>query len=248
MKLDVFGLEGIPRVEPGADLPDLLFKAAKQQDLEFRDKDIVVVTQKIVSKAEGRVVRLEDVSPSSFAKHIARYMDKDPRIIEVVLSEANRIIKMSRNAIIVETKHGFTCANAGVDYSNVEEGQVSLLPLEPDESAKRIRQRLEELTEKELAVVVTDTWGRPWRLGQVDFAIGVSGISPFRDYRGEEDMMGHELKVTNIAVADEIAAMAELVKGKSTGVPVVIVRGYDYKDRGGCAEDMIRPVEEDLFR
>lgn len=248
MSLKVFGLKGIPLVKPGMDVAELIYEAANHNGVEFIDKDVLVVTQKIVSKAEGRIVQLDTVSPSEFAEHIALTMEKDPRLAEVVLAETGRIIRMKGRALITETKHGHVCANAGVDFSNVEDGYVTLLPEDADASADRIRQRLEELTGRKLAVIVTDTWGRAWRMGQVDFAIGVSGMSPFRDYRGEKDFVGHTLHVTNIAVADELAGAAELVKGKSSGVPVVVVRGYNYVVDEGRGEDMIRPIEEDLFR
>jgi len=248
MSFTVTPLRGIPMVAEGDDLAALIHDAAQRQGLTLADKDVVVVTQKIVSKAEGRVVKLEDVEPSVFAHHIAVTMEKDPRVAEVVLRETSRIIRMKGRALIVETRHGHVCANAGVDLSNVEDGYVTLLPSDPDASAARIRVGLERLTGRRHAVIITDTWGRAWRMGQVDFAIGVSGMSPFRDYRGETDMTGHTLVVTNIAVADELAAAAELVKGKSEGVPVVIIRGYDYPEGEGRGSDLVRPLEEDLFR
>jgi coenzyme F420-0:L-glutamate ligase/coenzyme F420-1:gamma-L-glutamate ligase len=248
MSITITPLRGIPLVKQGDDLGSFIHEAALGQGLEWRDKDVVVVTQKIVSKAEGRTVRLDDVKPSAFAHHVAGTMEKDPRVAEVVLGEAARIIRMRGRALIVETHHGHVCANAGVDLSNVEDGYVTLLPVNPDASAARIRERLEGLTGRRLAVIVTDTWGRAWRMGQVDFAIGVSGMSPFRDYRGEADMLGHTLVVTNIAVADELAAAAELVKGKAEGVPAVVIRGYDYPEGAGGASSLVRPLEEDLFR
>jgi coenzyme F420-0:L-glutamate ligase/coenzyme F420-1:gamma-L-glutamate ligase len=248
MSITVTPLRGIPMVRQGDDLGSLIYEAARRHGLEWIDKDVVVVTQKIVSKAEGRIVRLDDVEPSAFAQHIAVSMEKDPRVAELVLRETSRIIRMRGRALIVETRHGHVCANAGIDQSNVKEGYVTLLPVDPDKSAEGIRTRLEALTGKRLAVIITDTWGRAWRMGQVDFAIGVSGMSPFRDYRGETDMLGHTLVVTNIAVADELAAAAELVKGKAEGVPVVIIRGYDYPVGEGGAVSIVRPLEEDLFR
>ena len=248
MSFSVFGLEGLPYVSEGDDIARLIYEAAVTVDLEFEDKDIVVVTQKIVSKAEGRIIKLDGVEPSSFASHIGKMMDKDPRLAEVVLMETSRIIRMKGNALIVETHHGHVCANAGVDFSNVKDGYVTLLPVDPDASARGLKDKLFELTGKKLAVIITDTWGRAWRLGQVDFAIGVAGMAAFRDYRGETDYLGHELRVTNIAVVDELAGAAELVKGKSTGVPVVIIRGYDYPEGDGLGSDLVRPVEEDLFR
>lgn len=248
MGVSIFGVEGLPMVRQGDDLAELIVDALRRQGETLRDKDVLVVTQKIVSKAEGRRVKLDEVEPSSFAKHIGETMEKDPRLAEVVLRETARIVGMKGRALIVETRHGHVCANAGVDFSNVEDGYITLLPLEPDASAREIRERLGEVAGVKPAVIITDTWGRAWRLGQVDFAIGVAGMSSFRDYRGEHDMMGHTLQVTNIAVADELAAAAELVKGKSMGVPAVVIRGYEYPEGDGRASDLVRPLEEDLFR
>ena len=246
--ISIIGLEGIPLIQRGDDLGRIIVEAAERQKVGIEDNDIIVVTQKIVSKAEGRLVDLKEIEPSEFAKEIADRTDRDPRHVEVILRDTSRIVKMKRGILITETKHGFVSANAGVDRSNVEEGLVSLLPEDPDESARRIRDEIREITGKETAVIITDTWGRPWRLGQVDFAIGLAGMSPFRDYRGETDMFGYTLSVTNIAVADELASAAELVKGKLRGIPVVIIRGYDYPKGKGSAKDMVRPIEEDLFR
>jgi coenzyme F420-0:L-glutamate ligase/coenzyme F420-1:gamma-L-glutamate ligase len=248
MRISIFGVKGLPMVRQGDDLAELIVEALRRQGESLRDSDVLVVTQKIVSKVEGRRVRLDEVEPSSFAKHIGETMEKDPRLAEVVLRETSRIIGMKRRALIVETRHGHVCANAGVDFSNVEDGYITLLPVDPDASAREIRERLGEITGVKPAVIITDTWGRAWRLGQVDFAIGVAGMSPFRDYRGEQDMMGHTLHVTNIAVVDELAAAAELVKGKATGVPAVVIRGYEYPEGDGRASDLVRPLEEDLFR
>lgn len=248
--IESIGLEGIPSIEWGDDLAGLIVTAAERQGVGLVDGDVIVVTQKVVSKAEGRVVNLGDVKPSSFAKEVAKRQEKDPRHVELILRESRRVVKMKRGILIMETRHGFICANAGVDRSNIEEGNVCLLPIDPDSSAQRIRERIKELTGRNVAVIVTDTWGRPWRLGQVDYAIGVAGMSPFRDYRGEQDSYGYELEVTNIAVADELASAAELVKGKVGNIPVVIIRGYHYQppsDKRG-ARALVRPVEEDLFR
>ena len=245
----IIGLKGIPLIKPGDDLGEIIVRAAEEQGIEIRDEDIIIITQKIVSKAEGRVIALKDVVPSEFAEHVAETMHKDPRLVEVVLRETGRIIRMKDGHLIMETKHGFVCANAGVDRSNVEgEDIVTLLPEDPDKSAREIRKRIKELTGKSPAVIITDTWGRPWRLGHVDFAIGIAGMNPFRDYRGEVDMFGYTLRVTRMAVADELASAAELAKGKAEGIPVVIIRGYDYPKGDGSAKDLIRPIEEDLFR
>lgn len=247
--ISIIGLTKIPLIEKGNDVGKIIVTAAEEEGVEIMDGDVIVVTQKIVSKAEGRVICLKDIEPSEFARQVAAQMNGDPRHIEVVLRETNRIVKMRDGHLIMETKHGFVCANAGVDRSNIkDEGMVSLLPEDPDESARRIRDKIRELTKKNIAIIITDTWGRPWRLGQVDFAIGVAGMNPFMDYRGDVDMFGYVLKVTIIALADEIASAAELVKGKSKGIPVAIVRGYDYPKEEGCARDIIRPILLDLFR
>lgn len=246
--IKIVGLEGIPEIKVGDDLGEIIVRAAERQGLGIEDGDVVVVTQKIVSKAEGRILNLDGVEPSSFALEVARSSGKDPRHVEAILRETRRIVKMRGHVLVMETRHGFVCANAGVDLSNIGGGRASLLPEDPDESARRIRRRIMELTNREVAVIVTDTWGRPWRLGQVDFAIGVAGMKPLRDYRGERDSFGYELKATNIAVADELAAAAELAKGKLSGIPAVIIRGYEYPKGEGRATDMNRPIEEDLFR
>lgn len=244
------GVTGIPLIEKGDDLGKIISDATESQGIRIKDGDVIVVTQKIVSKAEGRVLSLKEIEPSLFAWQIATKMNKDPRHIEVILRETNRIVKMKDGHLIMETKHGFVCANAGVDRSNIkdDEDYVSLLPEDPDESARKIRDRIQEITKKNTAVIITDTWGRPWRLGHVDFAIGLAGMNPFKDYRGEVDMFGYVLRVTNIAVADELASAAELAKGKSKGIPVVIIRGYNYPKERPSAKDIVRPIEKDLFR
>jgi len=247
--ITIVGLEGVPLISKGDDVGSVIVRAAEKNQVTIENGDIVVVAHKVVSKAEGRIVNLLDVEPSAFAETVAKEMNRDPRHVEVILREASRIVKMKDNHLIVETKHGYVCANAGVDRSNVlGEHHVSLLPDNPDGSAERIRRRIEELAEVSVAVVVSDTFGRAWRLGHVDFAIGVSGMKPVKDYRGESDMFGHTLHVTVMAIADELAAAAELVMNKSDGVPVVIIKGYKYPCGEGSAKELVRPIEEDLFR
>ena len=246
--ITIIGLESMPLVLEGDDIGRLIVEAAETEGVGLADGDVVVVTQKIVSKAEGRVVDLESVEPSAFAEEIAWKTDRDPRHVELILQESARIVKMRGSILITETRHGFVCANSGVDRSNIEGGLLCLLPVDPDESARSIRSRIAELTGSDVAVIVTDTWGRAWRMGQVDFAIGVAGMSPFFDYRGETDPFGYELNVTNIAVADELAAAAELAKGKLENIPAVIIRGYQYRRGEGSARELVRPIEEDLFR
>jgi len=211
--------------------------------------DVLVVTQKAVSKAEGRIVDLEDVTPSAFAIELALTWEKDPRHVEVVLQEAKRIVRMDHGVIICETRHGFVCANAGVDASNVEKtGTVCLLPVDPDASVRSIRDAVKAQLGVTVAVIMSDTFGRPWREGHVNFAIGIAGIAPVIDYAGQLDPAGYELRVTQMAVADELAAAAELAHGKLDRVPVALVRGYAYPPGCGTAKDLLRDPEKDLFR
>ncbi|MCS6802577.1 MAG: coenzyme F420-0:L-glutamate ligase [Dehalococcoidia bacterium] len=248
-ELRIVGLRGIPEVQPGADLVALILAAAEATGVGFEDGDILVVTQKIVSKAEGRLVRVEDVVPSPLAESLGARWGKDPRRIEVVLRESARIVRMDRGLIIAETRHGFVCANAGVDESNVAgEGVLALLPLDPDASAERIRAGIRERTGAQVGVVISDTFGRPWRAGLTDVAIGVAGFLPLDDFRGRCDPYGRELKVTMVAVADELASAAELAAGKVAGIPAVLIRGYRAPAGDGNARQLVRAPEHDLFR
>jgi coenzyme F420-0:L-glutamate ligase/coenzyme F420-1:gamma-L-glutamate ligase len=244
----LIGLQGLPAVAPGTDLAKVIVEAASAQGLTLANGDILVVTQKIVSKAEGQVVDLCTVTPSPFAVEIATAQDKDPRVVELVLRESRRVVRMDQRTIITETRQGWVCANAGVDESNIKGEAAALLPADADRSAARLRTAIRERTGADLAVIVSDTFGRPWREGFVDVAIGVAGMAPLRDYRGVRDTEGHLLKATILAVADEVAAAAELVMGKIDQVPVAVVRGYEYTPAEGRAVDMIRPPETDLFR
>ncbi len=240
-ELRVIPLAGIPEVEEGDDVAELVAAA-----VELEDDDVVVLAQKIVSKSEGRVVRLVDVEPSERARELAG--DEDPRRTEVILREAKRIVRVRPPLLIVETQTGLICASAGVDASNAPEaGTLVLLPKDPDGSAARIRARLEELTDRTLGVVITDSFGRPWRQGTIDVAIGSSGITTLLDLRGRRDRVGYELHATQIAVADEIASAAELVMGKVDGVPGAVVRGLRLRGEGRAA-DILIPEERDLFR
>ncbi|GIU71105.1 MAG: F420-0--gamma-glutamyl ligase [Candidatus Nitrosocaldaceae archaeon] len=214
---------------------------------DLNDKDIIVIAHKIVSKVEGRIVSLDSIKPSQKALELAKKHDKDPKIVEVILEEAKDIVRERDGIIITETKHGFICANSGVDRSNVKDGLV-MLPLDPDRSAYNIRKRIKELTDKEVAVIISDTFGRPFREGQVNIAIGVSGINPLKDYKGKKDIYGYELRVTNIAIADELASAAELVMNKSDKTPIAIIRGYDYDIADGSIKPLIRDKANDLFR
>ncbi len=248
-RISVMALRGMKEVKEGDDIGEMIVDACRRSGIGIEDGDVVVVAHKIVSKAEGRMVKLSEVRPGPFAKNLAEKLGKAPEEVEVILSESRGIVKMGHGVLICETKHGFVCANAGVDRSNVPEGYALLLPKNPDASAERIRRRIKALTGKDVAVIISDTFGRPWREGHVDFAIGLSGISCFRDYRGTKDMRGRELKVTIIAHVDELAAAAELVMGKAKGAPAAIIRGYDYeKDESGRAKDIVREESRDLFR
>ncbi len=244
----VIGVTGIPLVQDRDDLAALIVEAAAAQGTPLEDGDALIVTQRIVSKAEGRVRPLDEFEPTPFARDYARRVEKDPRLVEVVLRESTRIVRQVGNVLITQTRHGFICANAGVDASNVGgEDLVSLLPLDPDASCRRIRDAVRERLGVELAVVMTDTFGRPWREGQTNIAIGVAGLLPMRSYVGKRDMDGRELTVTTICVADELAGASELVMGKLDAIPAVIVRGFDY-DRGeGSTAEIVRARESDLF-
>lgn len=237
-------VDGLPEIEPGADLAGLIAQHAL-----LIGGDVVVVTSKIVSKAEGCAVELESVEPSAFAADWGARWDKDPRVVEVVLRESVRVVRQIGPVLITETRHGFVCANAGVDQSSSgASGRVLTLPADPDASARRIRDGLAALGH-EVAVVVTDTFGRPWREGQTDIAIGVAGLRPLHSYIGQQDPHGHEFRVQEICVADEIAAAAELVKGNTSRVPVAIVRGYGYEpDDEATMRPVIRDSSRDLFR
>jgi len=232
---------GLPEIREGDDLAALVAAA-----IELEDGDVVVLAQKVVSKSEGRVVSLADVEPSQRAREIAG--DEDPRRIEVILREAARVVRVRPPLVIAETSHGFICASAGVDSSNApERGMVVLLPEDPDASAQRIRQRLRRLSSREVAVLITDSFGRPWRQGTTDVAIGAAGLQILLDLRGRLDRAGYELHYTMIAIADEIAGAAELAMGKTEGVPAVVVRGLDVAGEGS-ARELVIPEERDLFR
>jgi coenzyme F420-0:L-glutamate ligase/coenzyme F420-1:gamma-L-glutamate ligase len=245
----IIGLHGLPDVTPGTDLGEVIATAAQAQGLTFAHGDILVVTQKIVSKAEGQLVDLHSVTPSAFAVQVATLQEKNPQVVEVVLRESRRVVKMAQRTIIAETHHGFVCAHAGVDESNVAgEGTVALLPVDADASARRLRHDLRARTGVELGIVISDTFGRPWREGLVNVAIGVAGLEPLKDYRGLPDTEGRILKVTTLAVADELASAAELVMGKLDRVPVALIRGYAYTPGEGTAAQLVRAPERDLFR
>jgi coenzyme F420-0:L-glutamate ligase/coenzyme F420-1:gamma-L-glutamate ligase len=247
-ELRLFRLPGLPEIQLGDDLPGRIADAAHRARISFESGDILVVAQKIVSKAEGAVVRLATIRPSPEAVALAARLKKDPRAIEVVLQQSRRIVR-SDHVLIAETRHGFVCANAGVDHSNVPgEDVVTLLPRDPDQSAKKLAGALRKLTGKRVAVIVSDTFGRPWRLGLTDVAIGASGVPVLHDLRGTRDRHGKPLTATVLAVADELAAAAGLLMRKSEGSPAILIRGYRYKPSSDPAANIIRPAAEDLFR
>jgi coenzyme F420-0:L-glutamate ligase/coenzyme F420-1:gamma-L-glutamate ligase len=246
--IEVVPLSGLPEVRPGADLGRLILSSIKGQGLRLRDGDVIVVKHKVVSKAEGRLVNLKDVVPGPRAKTLAKRQGKDPRMVEVILRDSVRVVREGHGVLITETKQGFVCANSGVDRSNVGPGVVALLPVDPDLSARRLRSNLERASGRKLAVVITDTFGRPWRQGQTDVAIGCSGILPLVPYAGKKDKFGYELKVTEPAIVDEIAGAAELVIGKLEGIPVAVLRGVEYVRGDLGVRSMIMPRSRDLFR
>ena len=215
---------------------------------EINDGDILVFSQKIVSKNEGRMLSLSSVNPSLLANGIASSYGKDPRLIELILSESERIVRMENGIIIVKTKHGFVCANAGIDESNVQDGYATLLPKDPDKSASLLKERIEQKTGKNIAVIISDTFGRPFRLGQTDVAIGIAGLEPILDYNGKPDTFGKIMQVTAIAVADEICSASELVMGKVEKCPIVIVRNYSYNFSNAKIQKLLRSEHDDLFR
>ena len=247
-ELRLFRIPGIPEIRLGDDLVKCVASAARRSAIHFEDGDILVIAQKIVSKAEGNLVRLASVKPSPEALAIAGRLKKDPRAIEVVLRESRRIVR-SDHVLISETRHGFVCANAGVDHSNVPGNDVvTLLPRNPDRSAKKLAAELRKRTRKRIAVIISDTFGRPWRLGLTNVAIGASGVPVLLDLRGSRDRHGKSLTATILAVADELAAAAGLLMDKSGGFPVVLIRGYRYKPVSEPAARIVRPAVEDLFR
>ncbi|HKF30629.1 MAG TPA: coenzyme F420-0:L-glutamate ligase [Candidatus Binataceae bacterium] len=247
--LTLSAIEGIPLVNKGDDLARLIASGIERTGLKLQAGDIVVVCQKVVSKAEGRVVDLKTIAPSEFANSLAKRWEKDPRAVELVLRQTNRIVRNDRGVIIVETGQGWVCANAGIDESNsLTDDSAILLPEDPDASAARIRAALKNLCGLEIAVLVTDTFGRPWRDGLTEICLGVAGMNPILDLRGTTDLGGRELHHTVVAIADELAAAAGLLMEKAAAVPAVLVRGYAYQPFDGSAKVLIRPAEADLFR
>ncbi len=252
-QIRIVALKSLPEISPGDDLARLIFEAVQREGQSLGEGCAVVIAQKVVSKAEGRLANLRGIQPSPLAEAYAREHEKDPRCIEVILQQARRVVKMDRGVLIVETHQGLVCANGGVDVSNVAPDSgggewVTLLPCDPDASAERLRQRLRELAGCDCAVVISDTFGRPWREGLVNVAIGAAGFWPLADCRGQPDRHARALHSTVVAIADELAAAAGLVMGKAAGTPVVLVHGAALERGQGSARELIRPPERDLFR
>jgi coenzyme F420-0:L-glutamate ligase / coenzyme F420-1:gamma-L-glutamate ligase len=249
--IKVIAIEGLPLIKPGDNLGKLIVDAAKKQGTPIQEKDVVVITHVVVSKAEGNIVDLDTVTPSQRALEIAKETNKDPALVEVVLREAKDVVRVGPNSIITETFSGTISANSGVDRSNVSgDRNVVPLPKKPHESAQNIRQEIKRLTGVDVAVIVSDTHGRPFRVGEINVAVGVAGIKPIRDRRGEKDLFGYVLRIKQTAIADELSSAAELVIGQADeGIPAAIIRGYNYPtDENAAATALIRPKERDLFR
>ena len=242
-------IRGIGEISPGDDVAFQIVEAARNAGLSFKPGDILVIAQKVVSKAEGRLVDLRSVNPSREAREIAERQQRDARLVEVILRESRSVLRQDHHLLITETHHGFICANSGVDRSNVPgEETVSLLPIDPDASAAELSQSLRERTGAEIPVIITDTFGRAWREGLTNAVIGLAGMAPLIDYRGQEDDYGYPLSATILAVADEIAAATGLLMGKTERVPAVLVRGYPYRPCQANARQLLRAPERDLFR
>jgi len=241
--LEIIPVKIQKEIEPDDDLVDLILESS-----EVNDGDILVFSQKIVSKNDGRILSLSSVNPSLLANGIASSYGKDPRLVELILSESKRIVRIENGIIIVETKHGFVCANAGIDESNVQDGYATLLPDNPDQSANLLKGKIEQKTGKNIAVIISDTFGRPFRLGQTNVAIGIAGLEPVLDYNGKPDTFGKIMQVTAIAIADEICSASELVMGKVEKCPIAIVRNYNFNLSDAKIQKLLRSEHDDLFR
>ena len=249
--IKIIAIENLPLIKKGDDLAKLICNATKKQGTPIEEKDIIIITHVVVSKAEGNIVNLDEITPSEKAKEIAQQTNKDPALVEVILRETKDIVRLGQNSIITETKSGVICANAGVDRSNVAgDRNVVPLPKNPNASAQKIRQKIKRLTGANVAVIISDTHGRPLRIGEINVAVGVAGIKPIRDRRGEKDLFGYVLRVKQTAIADELSSAAELVIGQANeGIPAAIIRGYNYQTAEDVsATELTRPKEKDLFR
>lgn len=248
-EIRILPLAVVGEISPGDSLSEKLLAAARKLRIQFQDRDILVVKHKVISKAEGALVNLDKVRPSAASRAWAKRYGLDARVTELALRESRRVVRRKRGVIITETRHGFVCANSGVDVSNVDGGrQAALLPKDPDRSATRLRRELKRRLGVEIAVIVSDSFGRPWREGLTEVAIGIAGIRPLADYRGHRDLHGYKLHASIDAVADELACAAGLVCGKLASTPACIIRGFSYRSGKGTARQLIRPAAQDLFR
>jgi coenzyme F420-0:L-glutamate ligase/coenzyme F420-1:gamma-L-glutamate ligase len=247
-RYEIIGITGLPEIKKGDELGRLIVEAAALQATPLRDGDLLVVSQKVVSKAEGRVVRLADATPSPAALAMARELGKDPRLVELILRESRRVVRMDKGVLIVETHHGWICANAGVDQSNVDMDAAALLPEDPDRSARALGEQIRQCAGADVAIIVSDTFGRPWREGLTNVAIGLAGLHPIRSYLGARDPAGHTLQATLLAVADELAGAAEPIMGKLNRVPATIIRGLTLERGENTSKALLRDPSRDLFR
>ncbi|OYT25705.1 MAG: coenzyme F420-0:L-glutamate ligase [Thermoprotei archaeon ex4572_64] len=252
-KIEIIGLKDFPEIKPGDDIGEIIVEHVRKLGIEINDGDVIVIAQKIVSKSEGRIIDLDKINNvTEEALEISANTGKDPRLVQLILNEALEVLKVERGHIITLTRHGIVCADSGIDFSNVNGSgrRVTLLPTNPDISARRIRSKIMELTGKKVAVIITDTYGRPFREGVVNMCIGFAGIEPFKNYIGQKDRYGYIFKTTKVCIVDEIAAAAELIMGQgSEGIPVIIIRGLNYQECEECSlRDIIMPKEKWLFR
>jgi coenzyme F420-0:L-glutamate ligase/coenzyme F420-1:gamma-L-glutamate ligase len=247
-RYEVIGIEGLPEIHVGDDLGRLISEGAAAQGTPLAAGDLLVVSQKIVSKTEGRVLRLGDITPSAESQAVAEEIGRDPRLVEVILRESRRVVRKDKGVLIVETHHGLVCANAGVDQSNVDADTACLLPEDSDRSARGLRDRLGALTGQRLGIIIADTFGRPWREGLTNVAIGVAGLEPLKSYLGEKDPAGHVLQATILALADELSSAAEPIMGKLDRIPVVIIRGLNWPRGESGSRSLLRDPSRDLFR
>ena len=249
-KIEIIPIPINININPKVKLLNTLLQSLKSNNQIIKNGDIIVIAQKIISKNEGRTVSLKNILPSSRSIELAKKTNKDPRIVELIIKESRKIVRVFNNTIITETQHGFICANSGIDQSNVSKSKnlVLLLPRDPDKSANKIKKEIYEKTRKNIAVLITDTFGRPFRMGQTNIAIGIAGINALKNYKGKRDMFGKILKVTEIAIVDEIAGAAELVMGKTEGIPIAIVRNLSYSKSNSSIKKIIRKENRDIFR
>ncbi|HUU79681.1 MAG TPA: coenzyme F420-0:L-glutamate ligase [candidate division Zixibacteria bacterium] len=248
--IEIIPVKNIPIIEIGDNISKIILDCLNKNKLSIKENDVFIIAQSIISRAEGEIIHLNNIEPSDFAIEIAKQSNKDPRHVEIILKEAKNICKYRNGVLVTETKHGFVCANSGVDKSNVSnEEAVSLLPKNPDKSAKEIREYLEKKTKKKIAVIISDTHNRPFRIGAINIAIGCSGINPLLSYVNKKDLFGYELKSSVISVADQLCSAAGLEMGEADeGFPIILIRGYNFSRKEISAKELIRPVEKDYFR